>query len=190
MAIKHNCTLETIVDFTSIPSPAVEDVLQRSLQTGRLTQSGDTFILTALARVALSGRYSFYYQDLRTDRAFTRAYEQFEHINIVLKQIVTDWQTISIQGDRFANRHDDKDYDDRIIERLGNLHDKVSPILSAFTKTISRFSSYETKLLRALELIESGDLAWFSDIRRESYHTIWFEMHEDILRVMGRERQE
>jgi len=24
----------------------------------------------------------------------------------------------------------------------------------------------------------------------DSYHTVWFELHEDLLRILGREREE
>jgi hypothetical protein len=29
-----------------------------------------------------------------------------------------------------------------------------------------------------------------SDARTPSYHTVWFELHEDLLRVLDRERDE
>jgi hypothetical protein len=49
---------------------------------------------------------------------------------------------------------------------------------------------YAQKLLAALEAAEDGDREWVSDVRRESYHTVWFELHEDLLRIMGRAREE
>jgi hypothetical protein len=77
-----------------------------------------------------------------------------------------------------------------IIARLGNLHEQVEPILCSLAVSIPRLSIYAAKLLAALEHAEDGEIAWVSNIHRESYHTIWFELHEDLLRIMGRERQE
>ena len=37
---------------------------------------------------------------------------------------------------------------------------------------------------------EDGEHEWVSDVRRDSYHTVWFELHEELLRIMGREREE
>ena len=43
-----------------------------------------------------------------------------------------------------------------------------------------------TKLgwLNAGEKAEKGAVAWVSDAKIESYHTVWFELHEDLLRLM------
>ena len=53
-----------------------------------------------------------------------------------------------------------------------------------------RLKIYGDKLLAALEAAEDGDVEWVSDIRRDSYHTVWFELHEELLRIMGTERDE
>ena len=54
----------------------------------------------------------------------------------------------------------------------------------------SLFASIGDKLLAALEKAEDGAIEWVSDAKIESYHTLWFELHEDLLRLMGREREE
>ncbi len=42
----------------------------------------------------------------------------------------------------------------------------------------------------ALERAEGGAIEWVSDARILSYHTVWFELHEDLLRILGRQRSE
>ena len=42
----------------------------------------------------------------------------------------------------------------------------------------------------ALEQAEDGNVNAVSDARSESYHTVWFELHEDLLRLTGRQREE
>ena len=49
---------------------------------------------------------------------------------------------------------------------------------------------YREKLGAALEKAEDGAIPWVSDAKIESYHTVWFELHEDLLQLMGRERNE
>ena len=53
-----------------------------------------------------------------------------------------------------------------------------------------RMAAYENKLESALEKAEDGDVEWVSAADIESYHTVWFEMHEDLLRLLGRTRDE
>jgi hypothetical protein len=86
--------------------------------------------------------------------------------------------------------HSDKEHDRRIIERLGDLHEVADQVLARLARHVSRLQRYRDKLLSALEKAENGDIAWVSDARTESYHTVWFEMHEDLLRITGRERTE
>ena len=49
---------------------------------------------------------------------------------------------------------------------------------------------FQQCLLQALEKAEDGAIEWVSDARIDSYHTVWFELHEELLRLMGRTRVE
>ena len=40
------------------------------------------------------------------------------------------------------------------------------------------------------KVLRDAVIAWVSDARIESYHTVWYELHEDLLRLMQRERSE
>ncbi len=107
-----------------------------------------------------------------------------------MKQLITDWQTVTIGGTKVANDHSDKAHDAAIIDRLGDLHERIEPVLAKLAGKVPRMATWSAKLLHALEAAEDGDHEWVSDIRRESYHTVWFELHEDLLRIMGCEREE
>ena len=88
------------------------------------------------------------------------------------------------------NDHSDKAYDDKIIDRLGDLHERAEPVLDRLAAGLPRLSVWKQLLLTALERAEDGEIDWVSDARCMSYHTAWFEMHEDLIRVLGRERLE
>ncbi|MCY4406706.1 MAG: hypothetical protein OXC15_10085, partial [Rhodospirillaceae bacterium] len=126
----------------------------------------------------------------RTDPAFIAAYERFEAINRDLKALMTAWQTIEIDGESVLNDHANKDYDDRLIDRLGALHERAEAILQQLSAGLPRLAIYARKLEAALEKAEDGAIEWVSGARIESYHTVWFELHEDLLRILGRTRQE
>jgi hypothetical protein len=190
LAIKRHSTPEVIAEFVGLPSEAVAGLLAQATATGRAIEARGGYSLAPLARVALEARYGLYFADLRADPAFVAQYERFEVVNRILKQIITDWQTIPVRGERVANDHGDKAYDEAVIARLGDLHERAEPILAALAARAPRLGRYGRMLAEALEKAEDGEAAWVSDVRRESYHTVWFELHEDLLRILGRSRDE
>ena len=97
---------------------------------------------------------------------------------------------MEVAGSRVPNDHSNQDYDDGIIDRLGGLHERAEVVLGALTAPEARLSRYTDKLLIALEKAEDGETDFVSGARVESYHTVWFELHEDLLRILGQERDE
>lgn len=190
LAIKRHGTRAAIADLTGLSVQAVAAVLEPAEAAGRVVSVRDGYTLTPLARVALEARYGLIYAHLREDQAFVAAYERFEAVNIDLKQVITDWQTVNVRGERIVNDHTDEAYDARLVTRLGATHERVEPILAVMAASLSRLAIYHGKLTEALEKAEDGEIDWISDIRRESYHTVWFELHEDLLRIMGTVRSE
>ena len=190
LAIKRHASCAAIADSTGLSMEAVGEVLASAEAAGRVASVRDGYTLTPLARVALEARYGLIYTDVREDPAFVAAYERFEAINIVLKQVITDWQTVNIRGERVVNDHADEAYDTRLITRLGATHERAEPILEAMAVRLPRLAIYHHKLTEAVERAEDGEIDWVSDVRRESYHTVWFELHEELLRIMGTVRSE
>lgn len=189
-ALKRNSSAAEIAGIIDLPVDTVEAELAAAVASGRIVANNDRFMIAPLTDVALRARYSLHFGQLREDTEFVQPYEAFERINVTLKQVITDWQTMSVGGKSVANDHSDPDYDADVIDRLGAVHEQVEPILKRLAAKLPRLSVYADKLLDALEKAEDGDHEWVSDIRRESYHTVWFELHEDLLRIMGREREE
>ena len=190
LAIKRHSPPEVVAEHVGLSLEKVCHVLEEAVATGRAVYARDAYTLTPLAKLSVEANYSKYFLALRGDQSFVQPYEQFELINKSLKQVITDWQTIDVGGNKVPNEHTDSDYDAEIIDRLGAIHEQVEPVLGRLATKISRLAIYEKKLLAALEAAEDGDIGWVSDIRRESYHTVWFDLHEDLLRIMGRIRDE
>jgi hypothetical protein len=190
LAIKRHAAAAAVAELVGVDADRADAILARSAASGRAIEANGGYALTPLARVALDGRYGLHFAGLRADAKFAAAYESFERINRTLKQVITDWQTISVSGAKVANDHSDKEHDERVIDRLGSVHEQIEPVIKALAAGLPRLRIYGEKLLAALEAAEDGDHEWVSDIRRESYHTVWFELHEDLLRIMGREREE
>jgi hypothetical protein len=189
-AIKRHAPLPAIAHLAGLPETRAQGIVAQAVATGRMIEARGAYALTPLAGVALTARYRRHFGHLREDAAFVAAYEGFERINRTLKQIITDWQTLDVGGAKVANDHSDKAHDEAVIDRLGALHEQAEPILARLSGGLPRLKYYAEKLLAALEASEDGGHEWVSDIRRDSYHTVWFELHEELLRIMGREREE
>ena len=190
LAIKKHADAAAVAAAVGLAESEVRAVLDDAVAKGRVARSGEGYTLLPTARVALDGAYSRLYAAQRADAAFAAAHERFETINRELKALMTAWQTIEIDGESVLNDHTNKDYDDRLIDRLGAFHERAEAILRQLGAGLPRLAIYAEKLDAALEKAEDGAIEWVSGAKIESYHTVWFELHEDLLRILGRTRQE
>jgi len=190
LAVKKHADAAAIAEFAGIAPDAAAKFLADAVARGRAVETQGKFMLAPLARVALAGEYSREYAALRASGTFLAAYEAFERINVQLKGLITDWQMMAVGGARVPNTHADRDYDVGVIDRLGELHERADRTLGQLARELPRFEYYRRHLLAALERAEGGAIEWVSDARILSYHTVWFELHEDLLRILGRQRSE
>ena len=93
-------------------------------------------------------------------------------------------------GERVPNDHSDADYDADVIDRLGAQHERAQRPLGEFAELEPRLGEYTRRLEAAYDKVLAGDNDFVSGARVDSYHTVWFELHEDLLRMLGREREE
>jgi hypothetical protein len=118
-----------------------------------------------------------------------RAYRQFLQLNTELLTICTSWQLREVvDGEPTVNDHSDPAYDAGVVAQLGALHARVEPICADLASLLDRYSGYGPRLSAAEERIRGGDTDWFTKPMIPSYHTVWFEMHEDLLSTLGIER--
>ena len=116
------------------------------------------------------------------------AYRRFLTLNTELLTVCTEWQLRDVDGQSTVNDHSDAAYDAGVIEKLTSLHERVEPICHDLGVALERFDSYGPRLAHALERVRTGDSEWFTKPMIASYHTVWFEMHEDLLATLGIER--
>jgi hypothetical protein len=114
--------------------------------------------------------------------AVTTSYEIFCDHNKELKAVITDWQT---RGSDQPNDHSDGDYDLAVLGRLVALHQEVRPLLDQIVEVAPRLSHYRQRLQRAADAVVAGDHTYVSRPILDSYHTVWFELHEDLIGLAG-----
>jgi hypothetical protein len=118
--------------------------------------------------------------------ALAAAYDDFRSVNADFKALVTDWQL----KDGKPNTHEDAEYDAAVLARLDALHERVTPIVAAAAQQLARLRAYLTKLGAALDKVKAGETAWLTRPLIDSYHTVWFELHEELILAVGLTRAE
>ncbi|HEY1277690.1 MAG TPA: hypothetical protein VGF25_22475 [Thermoleophilaceae bacterium] len=168
----------------------VARALEAAVANGRAAGANETFMVTPAGQAWLGERYPEAFAGLRADPEATAAYERFESINRELLALFTDWQMVpGPGGERAPNDHSDAGYDEKIVDRLGALHERAEKPLGRFAQLDPRLGTYWERLEGAYDRVLAGEHDYVTGARVDSYHTVWFELHEDLLRMLGRERE-
>jgi pyruvate, orthophosphate dikinase len=116
--------------------------------------------------------------------------EGFHAFDLRVKEIVTAWQVRDVGGEQVFNDHTDPEYDAAILARLASLHDETVEWLAPLAGQLRRYAAYRSRLERALTSARTGDQRYVASPRVDSYHSVWFELHEDLIRLAGRRRSD
>lgn len=126
----------------------------------------------------------------RGDSALATLYDKFLQENGAVLQASSDWQVRRYGGADIPNDHTDLEYDQSVIRRLREVHEQASRVLSELIRVLPRLGPYQVRLNSCIERLESGDNRALTGLLEESYHTVWFELHQDLLLTLGLERSE
>ncbi len=113
-------------------------------------------------------------------------YDAFHHLNGPFKQTIADWQI----RDGAPNDHSDTAYDDTVRSRISETHAGIGPVLDQLSSKLPRLGRYADRFERAVAALMGGDNRMVAAPIIDSYHTVWFELHEDLIRLSGRTRAE
>ena len=116
------------------------------------------------------------------------ALDAFIALDTRVKRTVTAWQMRDTEGVSATNDHSDAAYDAGIIAQLDALHGDVATWLSGPVSGLPRLAAYGERLGRAVAAARGGDGRYVASPRVDSYHGIWFELHEELILLAGRSR--
>ncbi len=128
------------------------------------------------------------------DRAGARdvvadAHAHFLPLNTRFLRAVTDWQLRREPLDRLVpNDHTDLRWDDRVLTTVRSVGRSLEGIDERLGATLDRFTGYSARFASALAQVERGRLTWLDEPAIASCHTVWFQLHEDLLATLGIER--
>jgi pyruvate,orthophosphate dikinase len=114
----------------------------------------------------------------------------FHELDLKMKDTVTAWQLRPSGDEPVINDHSDPAYDAQVLERLSELHHGVVAWMAPLTAAFARFARYQGRLEWALTVAQGGDQRYVASPRVDSYHSVWFELHEDLIRLLGRRRSD
>jgi pyruvate,orthophosphate dikinase len=115
------------------------------------------------------------------------ALDAFLELDGRMKDTVTAWQ---LKSPDVVNDHADADYDRGVLDRLAALHDDAMTFTEAHENPTGRLAVYRERLGRAVEAARGGDGRYVASPRVDSYHGVWFELHEDLIQLAGRTRED
>lgn len=170
-------------DVAQVLGPAAEAgwVVHRE---GRLAG----WTLTAAGRVEGERRLAVELDDAGARDAVAAAYADFLRLNAGLLTLCTDWQLRTVGGQPVPNDHSDPVHDKDVVDRLGALDEVAQPIVASLADALDRFARYGPRLALARSRVEGGDGDWFTKPTIDSYHSVWFELHENLLATLGIDR--
>jgi pyruvate,orthophosphate dikinase len=114
----------------------------------------------------------------------------FHGLDLRTKDTVTAWQLRASGDEPVINDHSDAAYDTEVLRRLSALHDNAVAWITPLTIAFTRFVRYQGRLEQALISAREGDQRYVASPRVDSYHSVWFELHEDLIRIAGQRRSD
>ncbi|MEO0436782.1 MAG: hypothetical protein AAF098_07730 [Pseudomonadota bacterium] len=117
-------------------------------------------------------------------------YANFESVNAEYKQALADWQMRAGPDGPVPNDHSDDAYDGQVKERMFVKHQSLVDALHDLAPSWPLLAFYGVRLAKAFEKVESGQQRYLAAPLIDSYHTVWFELHEALIRASGRNRAE
>ena len=169
--------------MTSDPGGPASDVL---VEHGYAVRRGERIILTPIGREHADAMARLE-PDSEAEAAAHRVYEGFLPLNAEILQACSDWQ---VRAGGVVNDHADAKYDWAVIDRVIAIDERIGVPVSRLGRTVERFADYRPRLRDALRKVEDGEHDWLVSPRLDSYHTVWMQLHEDLLLALGIARGE
>jgi hypothetical protein len=163
--------------------PDAVELIDRLLADGDLELESDYYLLSESG----DERLSRLCRDALTaaqQSEFEQFLMMFEPIDLEMKRVATSWQQ--------AGGAADIDYDDAALAALEALLDvdtRLGIAVGVLSPQVAEvLTPYVSALDSARERLLSGTRSAFTGTDDLSYHSVWFVMHEIILRTAGQSR--
>lgn len=97
--------------------------------------------------------------------------DQFETLDVRLKELASDWQ---------------ESHDEALVDELTELHAEAEALFDDLNSdVVDAYRPYLVDLAAARDELADGEEVYFTGTEVDSYHEIWFDLHDDLLRTLG-----
>lgn len=190
ICLKKMAATGEVADATGLSAPDVEAALQTLEGHGLVAAAASSWLPMNGAVPAVEAWAADAHGSLREDEGIEKLHDRFERINLAFLQAMSAWQQVPIGGKKVPNDHTDAEYDAKVIGEIAGLVARLGRILDRLAVHVPRVALYETRFGTALREIDAGNIDYVAKPTVQSVHNVWFEFHEDLLRILGRERRE
>ena len=186
IALKGFAPLAGLADAVVSNNEVVRPIAEQLVADGLVAETAGAYKLTDVGVVRAG-------QLLQVERlawgsgAAAAALDAFLDLDQRVKDTVTAWQ---MRDAETLNDHLDADYDRSVLDRLASLHDDAVAWLTPLESVDPRLADYRIRLGRAIGKAQGGDHRYMASPRVDSYHGVWFELHEDLIQLAGRTREQ
>ncbi|HEV8296074.1 MAG TPA: hypothetical protein VGQ20_02210 [Acidimicrobiales bacterium] len=197
LLVLHTLRLKSFVDAGVIaaasrqPESTVETVLGDLAEQGLITRRNGRisgWSLTTAGRIEGERRLAAELDELGCREVFEGVYRRFIVLNQPFLIACTRWQLRDADGVQIDNDHRDPVYDESVVAELDRVDDAVQPLCRELATVLSRFAYYNGRFAVARVRVHAGEHEWFARPIVDSYHTVWFELHENLLATLNIER--
>ena|GEM_PF-2987373 len=115
---------------------------------------------------------------------------EFAALNARVKRILLRWQVRADRPGAVPNDHSDARYDRGVLAELQDVHRAADALLSHLGGLRPRYASLRRRLRDTLARAGFGDVRAVAGTTADSFHSAWWELHADLLAVLGRPRGE
>lgn len=184
LRLKGRANLGTLALVTAGDHAALEAAVAQLVQSDTVREVKGHYLLLPPGRARLVALLDAERVTLDQE-ALGAQYERFTEVNADFKQLAADWQLRAGE----PNDHTDAAHDAEVLSRLPGIHARVSPVVRRVAELAPRLTPYQARLDAAFGRVRGGEHQWLLKPLIDSYHTVWFELHEEFIGLAGRSRE-
>ncbi len=176
--LKGMCTTERAAAVLAVAAARVEELVAGNGSLFRAAARG--MMLTPEGRGWVSEQLAAERATLDAT-AFATGYEPFLTLNHRFKEVVSGWQLTPEEGRTAAAWNG-------VVAAVAAIDAELAPLIAAAAAQVPRLGAYARHFDAALAAMRAGDRTMLASPLKDSYHTAWFEYHEELIALSGRSR--
>lgn len=170
--VRGRAEVAVVAEAAGLPIDEAQALLAAAAGRGEVRLRDDRchWALTEKGRVIVTGLNAGAGIDLER---LAEHYDQFLTHDAALKRVIAAWQ-----GDRSAAR----------LRAVRDAAVAAVVLIELLATVDRRYASYARRVGRACARLGAGDPGAVAKPGADSVHQVWFELHEDLLVILGRTR--